>query len=674
MNEPVERKTSSLLLRWLAIAGLALTLALAMLPGDRASAAGTVTWKNYDVTIDVQRNGDYHVTERQIVAFDGQFSHGFADLNLANLNAIDNVKVAVGNTANATPLASTYVDPTDYDQEPGTFTTQQTGGALEVDYGFDSTDYFGSEDRLIVLEYDVSGALRVYPDLVPPNQQVWWTAISKDVTDIADIDQASVTINLPKAVDAADIVANPASPTANGQSYTWTKSNMTKGDDFEVRLQFPPITTATAQPWQQRDDQTRENRQKAQDRVDVAGVFLLGAGLLLAIAGGIGLYALWYGFGRDPQVGPVADYLAEPPDPELGPGAAGALIDEVVNSSDVVSSVLDLARRNIIAMEDKDGKYTFELKDHTETLDPSEQQLVDAIFGLNGAPGTKVTMAQVQDTFVSWADRIHSGYYKELVNRKYFDVAPDVARERWKNATFVIPVLTIAVVVLILVLSGGTTGWMWFPIAIGAILTLIARRLSSAMPRKTLAGAEEAAKWRAFKKYLSDIEKYEKLDESHKIFDKYLPYAVAFGLQSSWVSKFAHVDAPMPQWYGGDWAGSMGQGRRVNRGGTWVLLGDPLGGGQRGGSSSGTGGNSGGGGGGVGMPDLQDMSDTGGRSIQSASDSFAGMLDVAAKIFGGGGGGKGGGSFGSWGGGHGGGFSGGGGSGGSSGGGSRGFG
>ncbi|HEU0165420.1 MAG TPA: DUF2207 domain-containing protein, partial [Thermomicrobiales bacterium] len=245
MNEPVERKRPSVLLRWLAVAGLALALAMAMLPIGRASAADTVTWKNYDVTIDVQQNGDYHVSERQIVEFDGQFSHGFADLDLANLNSIDNVKVAVANTTSATPLASTFVDSSDYDEESGTYTTQQTGGSLEVDYGFDSTDYFGSEERLIVLEYDVSGALRVYPDLVPPNQMLWFTAITKDVTDIANIDQASVTINLPKAVDAADIVANPVSPTTKGQSYTWTKSDMTKGYDFEVRLQFPQITTAT---------------------------------------------------------------------------------------------------------------------------------------------------------------------------------------------------------------------------------------------------------------------------------------------------------------------------------------------------------------------------------------------------------------------------------------------
>ncbi|MGI8406425.1 MAG: hypothetical protein ACR2OE_16970, partial [Thermomicrobiales bacterium] len=177
--------------------------------------------------------------------------------------------------------------------------------------------------------------------------------------------------------------------------------------------------------------------------------------------------------------------------------------------------------------------------------------------------------------------------------------------------------------------------------------------------------------------YLENIERYEKLDESKAIFDKYLPFAVAFGLESAWVAKFAQVDTPMPDWFGGNWAGPAnpwsGGGRYGRRGGTWIFMGDPFGG------SSFGGGNAGGSGGGMpGMPDLQNMSDSGGRSLQSGSDSFFGMLESAAKAFGSGDDGKGGGwgGGGGWsgGGGGGGGFSGGGSSGGGGGGGGRGFG
>lgn len=664
----------------IALTAFILIATLALLPLGHVSAASNgVTWKRYDVNIDVQANGDLHVTERQIVRFEGRFSTGFANIPLTNLNAIDNVKVAIGDTSNSPATPAEYLRPSRYGKDPGTYTYAQSGSALEIDYAFDPTSDSGSEDRLIVLDYDVIGALRVYTNLDPPNQQLWWTAISSDVTDIAPIQASTVTVKLPKSVGET-YVASPAGLQTNGQTFTWNKTNLTQGDDFGIRLQFPPVTTATAQPWQGRDDQIRKQREEAQTKSDLAGVFLLGAGLLMLVGGGVGIYGLWYTRGRDPQVGPVAEYLSEPPD-DLGPGAAGTLIDEVAGPTDVISSVLDLARRDVVHMEDKDGKIEFELvKQGATDIDSSEQELLDAIFGPGAATGTRVTMAQVQQTFVSRQKQIHDGYYQELVDHKFFTVSPETTRVRWKRAAKLIPVVTIAIVVLILVLTGGTTGWMWFPIVIGIILTLVASALASAMPRKTLAGAESAAKWRAFKTYLQDIEKYEKLDESKAIFDKYLPFAVAFGLESSWVAKFAQVDTPMPDWFGGNWAGSAnpwgGGGRYGRRGGTWIFMGDPFGGSNFGG------GNAGGSGGGMpgmpGMPDLQGMSDSSGRSLQSGSDRFFDMLDSAAKAFGSGGGGKGGGwgGGGGWsgGGGGGGGFSGGGSSGGGGGGGGRGFG
>jgi uncharacterized membrane protein len=48
------------------------------------------------------------------------------------------------------------------------------------------------------------------------------------------------------------------------------------------------------------------------------------------------------------------------------------------------------------------------------------------------------------------------------------------------------------------------------------------------MPRKTAKGAEEAAKWLAFKQYLENIDKYSDMESVKEQFQVYLPYAVAF--------------------------------------------------------------------------------------------------------------------------------------------------
>jgi uncharacterized membrane protein len=79
-----------------------------------------------------------------------------------------------------------------------------------------------------------------------------------------------------------------------------------------------------------------------------------------------------------------------------------------------------------------------------------------------------------------------------------------------------------------------------------AALVLVSRH----MPRKTAKGAEESARWLAFKKYLENIEEYSDLEGVKDKFQEYLPYAVAFGLDKRLISKFSAVDAPVPTWWG----------------------------------------------------------------------------------------------------------------------------
>jgi uncharacterized protein (TIGR04222 family) len=387
------------------------------------------------------------------------------------------------------------------------------------------------------------------------------------------------------------------------------------------------------------------------------------------VVGGILVLATWFIKGRDPQIGLVAEYIPEPPD-DLRPGAAGVLADETFHSRDVVATVLDLARRGVIKMQPAEGPgmsqtYTFVAQDHKEELRNYERTVLEVIFGSpKPASGTEVTMPQVAGTLASRNDQIAEGFYKELVDHQYFRESPQKVRDRWRRLFKTLPLLIIAGVVAIVIVVGAWSNFALFPIAIGILSLIVASGLSRSMPQKTIAGAESAAKWRAFRKYLQDIEDRQDIAASKEIFEKYLPYAVALGLAESWVQKFARVATPTPDWYGG--------GGPLIGGGRTVIIGDGYGGGMRRRRSGGSwttipsnpmqpwGGSQGGsGGGGFDFPDLQESSDMGGRTLQSGSDSFFGMLGNVAKAFAESSG-SGSGSFGSFGGGRGGGFSGGG--------------
>ena len=99
-------------------------------------------------------------------------------------------------------------------------------------------------------------------------------------------------------------------------------------------------------------------------------------------------------------------------------------------------------------------------------------------------------------------------------------------------------------------------GWQIVLVLMAVAIYLI----SGALPKKTAVGAEAAAKWRAFRRYLEQIEKYERVAEQRQIFDSYLPYAVAFGLEETWVGAFANAETPAPRWYAPVWR--MGSGPR----------------------------------------------------------------------------------------------------------------
>jgi uncharacterized protein (TIGR04222 family) len=333
----------------------------------------------------------------------------------------------------------------------------------------------------------------------------------------------------------------------------------------------------------------------------------------------------------------------------LPAGAAGALLDERVDEQDAVATMLDLAHRGAIKMDEVSGEGVLGIgggRDFKLTLvkadlaaRPLERALLKALFP-DLKDGTETRLSDVKPRFDAHRDELARDIYAELVSRGYFSRSPEETRASWRSGTRVGLIAAIVVGLAVCAAFVGEAGLVVLPVVVGVILAFVLYRLSGAMPQKTRQGAEAAAKWRAFRRYLDDIEKYEGVEEAKTIFGTYLPYAVAFGLERTWVSKFASVRAPTPGWFQGIPGGDGGdvflpQGwdpyPRRRRGGTVVIGG---GGGWGGGTWGG--GSSGGGSSGdfdVDLPDLQDMSDRAGKSLQSTSDGFFSMLNVAASVF-----------------------------------------
>ena len=291
-----------------------------------ALAARSVEWAQFDVAIDLLSDGTLSVAETQVIDFeDGPFTAGSRNIPLGKVDGISNVRVSEIVDGQKLP----YKEVSSFNREPGTFTVTQTSSELLINWGFSPTT---DATRVFEITYLVEGAVRNYPNEDPPNQQIWWTAISSELTETAPVLESTTSITLTQAVDPADVVAGtenlPIEPTTTDDTtWTWYATDLASGDDLTVRLQFPPLVNVATPSWQARDDEQRSQDDANDQRNSLYNLGFLALGGLGAIVGGISLYGLWYTKGRDPQVGPVASFLAHPPG-DLPPGAVGVLLDE----------------------------------------------------------------------------------------------------------------------------------------------------------------------------------------------------------------------------------------------------------------------------------------------------------------------------------------------------------
>jgi hypothetical protein len=642
------------LLRILLLIFLATMLAPAISPNPVAAQQRSVEWTGFDVTVELREDATYHVTEVQEVAFSGgPFRQGFAEIDLGRIQQIGNIRVSEAVDGQLVPYG--YVQPGRYSRnDPNTFTYQREASSLRVDWSMRPAT---NEIRTFVLEYDVAGALRVYaaPPQGPPYQQISWTAVDTEVTDLAPVRRASLTIVLPEAVDPANTEVfpgddDPALHTTDGRTWRWDHGNFDRGESWTVGLRFPPIVDAVAPAWQQASDERERVAEEREAGRAVWRVIFLGVAALLAIGGGLAIFGTWYFKGRDPDPGPMPEYVASPPD-DLPAGMVGALLDEDVDEHDVIAAISDLGRRGVLTVEETTSKmpaifggsndFRLTLRNPAAPVSPFETRMLQALFGRRLESGETVKLSEVREKFALALPGIRDAMYEELVTRGYFNRAPDRTRSTWKRTGGTIVFFALFAGCFLMSLAADFTEWIELPIVIMVGIGLLLMAVARAMPQKTHKGAEAASKWQAFRRYIENIEKYENLAEAQAIFERFLPFAIAFGLEKAWVRKFAAVQAPAPSWYGG-FGTDPTWGPRP-RGGSVIVVHD----GDRGGTSWTGGGGFGGGGGGGPMREnpvggwnqgggFQGMSDSMSQSLSGASGGLFDLFDSASKSFGGG--------------------------------------
>jgi predicted membrane protein DUF2207 len=278
------------------------------------------------------------------------------------------------------------------------------------------------------------------------------------------------------------------------------------------------------------------------------------------------MFWLWSTRGRDPRSGPVAVQY-EPPE-GMSPAEAGTLVDESAAMRDITATIVDLAVRGYIVIEEKEKSemmgllhnkdYVFHLKiapNNWTDLKSHERQLLSGIFSYGGE--TDVELSSLQNRFYRSLPGIKDSIFDALMKRGYFLHRPDYVRIGYIGGGIVVAVL--------LFFLGSSVARM---VAMGPVPFFIAAILCGGiiagfgwfMPTRTAGGVKALAGVLGFEDFLSHVEadRLERVSRTPETFEKFLPYAMALGVEKKWVGAFQSVYTQPPSWYqGGFYSGGF---------------------------------------------------------------------------------------------------------------------
>ena len=264
---------------------------------------------------------------------------------------------------------------------------------------------------------------------------------------------------------------------------------------------------------------------------------------------------LWYRKGRDPRVRGSVRVMYEPPkfdDRPLTPAEVGTLIDEKFDPRDITSTIVGLAVKGYIKIDEtkKEGwifdKTDYDLhkvKEPDADLSLFETELMRSLFSVF-PPGIRLLVSSLKNRFYKNLDMLKKTLYGDLIKKGYFLKSP----EKVSNSYFSKGILLMVFgAVALILLAHDSPGKSFFA---GLLTGLPILAFARFMPAKTKAGASAYMDILGFQEFMNRAEKdrLERMGDKD-LFSKFLPYAIALDVADNWAKAFEGIYQEPPDWY-----------------------------------------------------------------------------------------------------------------------------
>ena len=406
--------------------------------------------------------------------------------------------------------------------------------------------------RTIVLHYRVTNGLKYFED----HDELYWN-VTGDEWD-APIENASAQILLPPRVTGIRALVFTGANGSRAQNADVVTSDNSMNVSMMRPLAFHEGLTVVV-GWDKGFVTEAPNSELVNQFLESNWPIFFPVPVFLF------MFWLWYTRGRDPRVGPVAVQYAPPEG--MTPAEAGALVDDEAAMRDITATIVDLAVRGYLTIEEKESQHMMGLYSNKEYvfhinkkpaewkgLKSHELLLLAGIFENGVVPD--VELSSLQNEFYKKLPGIKNSIFDALMERGYFQHRPDFVRSSFMVGG--------AVVGVMLFLIGNALsqkmGMAQAPFLIAAVISAaIIVGFGWFMPARTVEGAKALAGVLGFEDFLTHVEadRMDRISQTPETFEKFLPFAMALGVEKKWVGAFKNIYSQPPSWYQG---GSFGSG------------------------------------------------------------------------------------------------------------------
>ena len=497
------------------------------------ASARQLTIQNFNVAVVIQPDSTIDVTETLTVNFEGEW-HGLYR------------SIPVEYRGSMGLNYTLFVEPENVSDQDGNSLKYEVSRQGQYKrfkiYVPDATD----ATRTIVIRYRVLDALRFFAD----HDELYWNVTGNE-TD-APVENSSARIELPAGVTGLHAEA-------------FTGGYGERGQDADVKIAGNAVQIGMQRPLFYHEGLTAV---VGWDKGFVRPPSALAKTILflrsnwpfaLPIAAFLFMAWFWYSNGRDPRRNPISVQY-EPPD-QMSPAEAGTLVDNEVAMRDITATIIDLAVRGYLKIEQQETSQALGLVHHKKflfhrtkaasewtNLKPYEQELLGAFFD-DGA-SDQVSLADLQNHFYVHLPAIRNRVFDGLMAGRFYKRRPDRMHQGYFAAGIAIAFGSVFAATRV----SAWLGMSYLTVLLSGLLTAgIVALFGHFMSARTVAGERELEKVLGFEDFLGRVEKdrIERMVKTPEMFEKFLPYAMALHVEKKWASAFQDIYKTPPQWYSG---------------------------------------------------------------------------------------------------------------------------